>query len=270
MHSGKNILKTLFFISALFWCGQIHAQDSLLMQAQGMWDKNDKVGAYLLLDKALFVLGDSAGWVYGVEKAKLCMKEDRFERAAQLWGMATEYAPSAEDYKEILFLQSYCYLKSGNDAAFVDVLNDIPEADSVKKTMYASLYLLQTGRIDSAQELYERRFGKILSGQFKKCKRKVRKSTTTAMIMSSVLPGLGQVYIGDIKDGVNSLAINAAMVTLTYTTIITYTPLDGVLLMSPWLLRYYVGGIKNLRIKNQQQKSKAIEQLQFTILSNYR
>lgn len=269
MHSGKNILKRLFVISALLWCVQLCAQDSILSEAQVMWDKKDKEGAYLLLDRALFVFGDSAGWVYGVEKAKLCMAEDRFERAAQLWGNATQYAPSDEDYREILFLQSYCYLKSGDAAAFLDVLDDIPEADSVKKTMYASLYLLQYSQLDSAQKLYEQRFGKNLSGQFKKCRKKIRKSTTTAMVMSSVLPGAGQVYIGDVKDGLNSLAINAAMVAFTYTTVVTYTPLDGVLLMSPWLFRYYLGGIKNLRIKNQQQKNKAVEELQLKILSNY-
>lgn len=266
MRLRKSIFIAIIAINAFLAPANLFAQDSILVQATTMWQKNDREGAFLLLDKALFVLGDSAGWIYGVEKAKLCMAQNNFKRAAQLWENATDYAPTPQDFTEILFLQLYCFIKTGDTSSFFNVYHDISDEYIIKKVQYATLHLIQSGRIDSARHLYTNIFGNALSSEFRFCKKAMKKSTTKAMIMSAILPGAGQAYIGDWKDGLNSLALNTVMMALTYSTVVTYTPVDGVLLMSPWLLRYYAGGIKNLKLKNKQHQEKAIQELQLAIL----
>ncbi|MEZ5173865.1 MAG: hypothetical protein R2850_10260 [Bacteroidia bacterium] len=64
----------------------------------------------------------------------------------------------------------------------------------------------------------------------------------TARIMSVFLPGLGQFYSGDIKNGINSLLLTGAFLTLGIHTAIKYTLLDAFGSVLPWFQRYYMGG----------------------------
>lgn len=60
--------------------------------------------------------------------------------------------------------------------------------------------------------------------------------------LSYFLPGLGQFYAGDIKNGLNSLAITSATFALSINVMINYSLLDGVIAVIPWLQRFYLGG----------------------------
>lgn len=60
--------------------------------------------------------------------------------------------------------------------------------------------------------------------------------------LSYFLPGLGQFYAGDYKNGFNSLAINAAFMALAVNVGLNYTYVDALLAIMPWLQRYYIGG----------------------------
>ena len=65
-----------------------------------------------------------------------------------------------------------------------------------------------------------------------------------ARALSLVLPGLGQVYAGDWKDGINSLLLNAAFAGLFYNTVVELSLFDATVSVFPWFLRYYAGGSK--------------------------
>lgn len=60
--------------------------------------------------------------------------------------------------------------------------------------------------------------------------------------LSYFLPGLGQFYAGDLKNGFNSLALNAAFMALAVNVGVNYTYFDALLSVMPWLQRYYIGG----------------------------
>lgn len=60
--------------------------------------------------------------------------------------------------------------------------------------------------------------------------------------LSYFLPGLGQFYAGDLKNGFNSLALNAAFMALAVNVGINYSFVDALLAIMPWLQRYYIGG----------------------------
>lgn len=71
-----------------------------------------------------------------------------------------------------------------------------------------------------------------------------RKSPRTARILSTILPGAGQFYAGDIKNGINSLLLNALLGYWFVATGVSFTFVDAAATVTPWLFRYYGGGIR--------------------------
>lgn len=71
-----------------------------------------------------------------------------------------------------------------------------------------------------------------------------RKSPKTARILSTILPGAGQFYAGDIKNGINSLLLNALLGYWFVATGVSFTFVDAAATVTPWLFRYYGGGIR--------------------------
>lgn len=65
-----------------------------------------------------------------------------------------------------------------------------------------------------------------------------------ARYLSIGLPGLGQFYSGDVRNGINSFVINAALIYAFVVTSFNTGLLNGVLLVYPWSQRYFLGGFK--------------------------
>jgi tetratricopeptide (TPR) repeat protein len=63
-----------------------------------------------------------------------------------------------------------------------------------------------------------------------------------ARILSTLMPGLGQFYIGEIKSGLNSMVLVSALGYLFVRTALAYTFIDAGLALMPWIQRYYMGG----------------------------
>ena len=63
-----------------------------------------------------------------------------------------------------------------------------------------------------------------------------------ARILSTFLPGLGQLYAGDIKNGINSFVLTGVLFVLGINTAINLTLLDALMTVAPWFQRYYMGG----------------------------
>lgn len=74
-----------------------------------------------------------------------------------------------------------------------------------------------------------------------------RPSPSTAYILSFFLPGAGQFYAGDLRNGINSLVLNGAIAWLGIVTIRNYSMLDAFFTVLPWLQRYYQGGFIRAR-----------------------
>jgi len=64
-------------------------------------------------------------------------------------------------------------------------------------------------------------------------------------MMSIFLPGLGQAYCGNVKDGLNSLLVTSAFMALFVRVAFTVSIIDGFISVMPWYHRYYTGGFKN-------------------------
>ena len=85
----------------------------------------------------------------------------------------------------------------------------------------------------------------------------------TARILSMIIPGAGQFYAGDIKNGINSFLLTGIFITIGITVAINYSILDGIASAVPWFQRYYMGGYQRAEIIARErllQKQDAIYQ----------
>ena len=75
-----------------------------------------------------------------------------------------------------------------------------------------------------------------------------------------IIPGLGQFYAGDIRDGLNSLIISSAFMYLGINTALQYSFIEATSVV-PWFARYYMGGYNHAKIIMENR----IEEKQFSI-----
>lgn len=68
-----------------------------------------------------------------------------------------------------------------------------------------------------------------------------------AYALSVVLPGLGQIYSGDIKDGLNSFFLTESLIILAVFVAYEYTLIDAIVSVLPWYQRYYLGGLNHAK-----------------------
>lgn len=97
----------------------------------------------------------------------------------------------------------------------------------------------------------------VLKGLENKFIRSFMDKFTFAEFMSYIIPGSGQMILGNHGDGFNSLALNAGLLFLMFETIERLSFVDGILGTGPWFIRYYTGGINNTR---QQEKNKRVKE----------
>ena len=72
-----------------------------------------------------------------------------------------------------------------------------------------------------------------------------RPSPVLAKTLSMFIPGAGQVYAGNVADGLNSLVLSGSFVAIGLAMYKTYGLFDVILAVSTWSFRYYTGGVKN-------------------------
>ncbi|WKV12555.1 CDC27 family protein [Marivirga harenae] len=77
-----------------------------------------------------------------------------------------------------------------------------------------------------------------------------------AMWMSVFVPGSGQILYGNWKDGLNSMALTAALVGLYFNYVTEFSLVEGYLVVLPWFQRYHKGGYlkaKETALKKQRE-----------------
>jgi hypothetical protein len=91
--------------------------------------------------------------------------------------------------------------------------------------------------------------------------------------MSRLLPGSGQIFVGETGSGINSFLLLSAVSLYAMNTGINYSFIDGVLVLSSWFYRYYTGGFTNANEmavqKLESEKIRVYAEIIELIESNY-
>lgn len=256
MMLGWN-LKTPWLISLLLLANALVAQtvDETIAKADSM-QKHDILCAVDLYNRALYFSDDiRTDELLHLRLAYLNHTIKRFETAAWHYKQVAILQQS-----DSLFLESawqYLYGKKANeslkiaqqiDTTFINkndyyllvgLCYEYLQNDSSALANYARLTLSDTQQKEQA----------ILN---KKLLKLHYKKPNLAFALSLILPGLGQAYAGNLKDGVNALLLQGALTTGLCFTIISYSWVEGTLFFSPWIMRYYIGGANNAKLQAQK------------------
>lgn len=141
-----------------------------------------------------------------------------------------------------LLLQNYSYAR-------IELFN-LPTSLSYEQERMSTFYTAMLEFAEGNFEISEIEFKQIaqdtvaLGELFQKNKKIDKLKPKTAKVLSIILPGLGQVYAGDWKAGINSLVLTGGLFYLGIRSGIRYSFIDATISVLPWFQRYYTGGFK--------------------------
>ncbi|MCP9769705.1 hypothetical protein EGI22_17515 [Lacihabitans sp. LS3-19] len=196
----------------------------------------------------------------------------------QDYRQATEYYElayfSTEDQalkNQYLLKKISCFLIIQDyDYAEIEMLN-LPEVltdeESKEKIFYEAMLRFAKGEFPESKSAFSQIIedSTIVNELFKKNDKISKISPRKAKILSIIMPGLGQLYVGDVKNGLNSFVLTTGLIALGLRSAILVSPLDAGISILPWFQRYYQGGYKKAEIiavaKIQEKRYKVFNKL---------
>lgn len=176
----------------------------------------------------------------------------KYDQAARHFGLAFKVSRDSRFHGDMVL----SYLMNGDlSMAKLELLNFQPDSrdDQVQKLLLASLVDFKRGEFENAEKSYQQVLDLLDLGPehqqmaIAQMANKVirRRGKQRAQIMSLFLPGSGQIYNGEIRDGVNSAVITSLFATLYVSVALSLTIVDAIIVVLPWYQKYYVGGYNN-------------------------
>ena len=94
--------------------------------------------------------------------------------------------------------------------------------------------------------------------------RKVRyKNPRSAQVLSVIIPGSGQIFAGDFRNGSKAFVLNASLLAATAYISKEYSIANAGMATFQWFFRYYISNVKNARkIIFQQNDKRKMEKYQ--------
>jgi hypothetical protein len=86
-------------------------------------------------------------------------------------------------------------------------------------------------------------------------------------ILSILLPGAGQAYLGAYPTAFNSLAVNSLFIAITLNSYSSLGFFQGLLVIAPWFQRYYLGGVLNTRHLAREKRARNREEVLYRIVT---
>ena len=235
--------------------------DSLF--ARGQYEK-----ALSLYERVHFF--DSSGALHqSYAKIASCyFYEKQYSNSADFYALALLNQNNPNEEKKYSLEKASALIKSGNFLIAREELLFLNDTTGI-----GDKYLLLMGISYFGSEEEEKSkpyFMALLKGKekkqaqmellFKRLKKINKKNPAKATFMSRVIPGLGQFYAGDYQSGFNSMLLNGGLTLLGMYVGINIGWVDALLMVGPWLQRYYTGGVnKTAQITIDQKNLKKSE-----------
>ncbi|MEO0123308.1 MAG: hypothetical protein ABIL69_04815 [candidate division WOR-3 bacterium] len=154
-------------------------------------------------------------------------------------------------------------INTENYSLAIDILKPISEDNLLKKRLTGYGYLFNHQYYNALREF--KNTDKNLTTEIERYIKMPRKSLTRAMLLSVIFPGMGEVYAGDIKSGVQDFILTFLSGFLMYNSIKNKEYVDAGIIFSFAFNRFYFGSISNAgRIaykRNEQSEKKFLEKI---------
>ena len=213
--------------------------------------------------------------------ARIFDQRQNYEKALMFYKLSAQAVSDDSLKNEMIFDKVKLKLKHKKFypalADLFDLPSDLSPYFQSKLFLYEGIAYYGLGQYDKA----ENSFTNLLSPQGKDSLRlifndllHIRKKYDPGKIetMSIFLPSLGQFYLGEWKEGLNSLILLTAIGYYAGYTAVQYTLFEGLIIYGTWFHRYYSGGYKKAKVlaikRIQKEEALAYQQI-LRILRQY-
>ena len=234
------------------WC-QTAAQ--LHQRADSLYAAGERAAAIPLYDRLLFFAPPARALAeVNLRLADSYYETGAFEQAARHYD-AAYFAAGTDSLRTVVLLQkglSYLLAQRPQEA-LAELLSLPATAPAYTQRSYLGLTYFLLADYDAAEATLAEVLtpaGQTAAGKvFSRARRTERRfRPDRAQWLSAFAPGLGQLYVGDVRSAANSAVINGAFAYLFVATVVNYNWSSALLTVLPWLQRYYVGGIKKVAV----------------------
>ena len=183
--------------------------------------------------------------------ATIYYNQKDYDKAIQYYNIAWRAEQNDSIKNEIALKKALCNFKTEDYFSALNELFDIDANNSAyfedKINLYFGICYYGLNDYDNSEEYFSELVNTQGNNEIHHIFNKIEKSSKKYRpekieLMSMFFPGLGQFYSGDIKNGLNSILLLSAVSTFAIITAINYSFIDGVLIMTSWFYRYYMGG----------------------------
>ncbi|GAB3330477.1 hypothetical protein GCM10027429_07840 [Marivirga atlantica] len=241
--------------------------ESTLVYANEQFEVGNYQNSALAFERVIFFSEGKVDFSVYTKLADSYRLNNNAERAIKFYDIAQYQADNDSARNEIIFRKVFTYLQLKEFDQGLIALFDL-KTNSNEQTQFRKEYL--KGIIYYLKDDYERSidvFDEYLSLQekealkFNELKNQLKKAENIkpnlAMWLSVFIPGSGQMLYGDFKDGLNSMMLTAAFVTLYFNYVMDFSLVEGYLVVLPWFQRYHRGGYQNAK-ENALEKQELI------------
>ncbi len=240
-------------------------------EQQSMGHHDIAVQAY---KRALFFQDNSYNENIFLRIANSYHAQEKYADAAKYYDLAYAYETDEETKTEITLKNALCLLiEQEYPLSLLELFSleeGLNEAQQGQRDFYAAIAYFGMNEFDKSEQYFKTCVSTDEEKQeierlFDKNAR-IKLNPKTAKVLSMILPGLGQFYAGDIKNGLNSLLLSAGLVVLMINTAVQFAVFDALISVGPWYQRYYTGGFKKAEIIAQEKLYKKREIIYLQII----
>ncbi len=174
-----------------------------------------------------------------------------YDKAIEYFNLSWRAEQNDSLKNEISLKKALCNFKTENYYAALNELFDINPGNSAyfknKINLYFGICYFGLNDYDDSEDYFIKLVDSAGNSELQKLFKDLKKFNKKFRperieLMSMLLPGLGQIYAGDIKSGINSILLLSAVTTYGVITAVNYSLIDGFLILTSWFYRYYNGG----------------------------
>ena len=259
--------RPIAFIACLISLAFGHAWSQNLEQSfvlgKTLFENGDLIGANALLSRVAFFDETEA---YKSEcyhmLAQSNLRLNIIERGFKYYEMAIITAPNAERANDLVLEKSLELVKRKR---FMKALQELYSLSGLNQEQQrlcdylTGVSLYGNKQFKDAEPYFlslveSNKDSALVSELFDKIDKKLNARRPKVAYNLSYLPGLGQLYAGNVKGSINSIALITGIAILYVVTIQQYGLISGIITVMPWLSRYYVGGLENAKESMQKRQ----------------
>lgn len=259
MNSTKKHSILLWMIYSIF---SLHTFAQTIQESLTFADKQFELKNYRLALKEyqrvlFFNTGENLDYIYN-KIAGIYFVNGAYSEAAYNFDRAYKTTANLHLKTEFIFKKASCYMLDKKFRMALLELMNLPDSSNTpynnRKNFYFAVCYWGLEEFEKSEKYFlniipdNRPADKEkLALLFSKKKNLYRPNPKTAKIMSRLLPGSGQIYSGNIKNGINSMILTGGFVVLGIYMTEYYSFFDAFLTAAPWFMRYYKGSYQNAK-----------------------